>query len=297
LKLLIGLLYFLQTGLASGVSMGVVVRKPAMTTKTVLADITRGTTSTTSAALDEEDRHEIAIETPPAHVGLMGLLFPWASGRGSPAGFSGQGGGLGVKLGMLNWPNIATFLALPRDRSQASNRVSIDSQGHPVLHYEVTPQDARLVLLGLEMNMRIIRAAGAKFLYFAHENFGWHQTERTSVEDNEEVRFEEYVRAMHREGIKTARMQIFSAHQMSSCRMAATPETGPTAPSGELFECAGLFVADGSALPTSLGINPMVTIEAVAHMVAGNIVRKIAAEHPQLEREMKAFRAANKRDW
>jgi hypothetical protein len=32
-------------------------------------------------------------------------------------------------------------------------------------------------------------------------------------------------------------------------------------------------------------------------MVAGNIVRKIAAEHPQLEREMKAFRAANKRDW
>lgn len=270
--------------------MGVVVRNPPMTERTTMSNLLAAPTPTTAFTL--ENRHRIALETPPAHVGLMGLLFPWMGARDFPASFSGQGGGLGVKLGMLCWRNSATFIALPRDRSQPRNRVSIDAQGNPVLHYEVTPEDARLALVGLEMNLRIMRAAGARFLYCAHENLPWHNAQQESPADNEEARFEAYLQRVRGEGLQTAKMQIFSAHQMSSCRMAATPDEGPVSPSGELFECAGLFVADGSVLPTSLGINPMVSIEAMSHMIAQNVARRIAAEHPTLEREMRAFRVA-----
>jgi GMC oxidoreductase len=40
---------------------------------------------------------------------------------------------------------------------------------------------------------------------------------------------------------------------------------------------AGLFVADASVFPTSLGINPMVTVEAVAYMIAGNVAESLGA--------------------
>lgn len=271
--------------------MGVVVRNPPLTSVTTLA--TLHSSSAPSSAQDPvEARHRIALETPPAHVGLIGLLFPWTNGRRYPDSFSGQGGGLGLKLGMLCWRNSATFIALPRDRSQPSNRVSIDGRGNPVMHYAMTPEDTRLAMVGLEMNMRIMRAAGAKFLYLAHEAFPWYSTQPESETDDEGARFEAFVQAVHREGLRTARMQIFSAHQMSSCRMAATPAQGPVSPSGELYECAGLFVADASVLPTSLGINPMVTIEATAHMIAQNILRKIGQQYPALEAEMRSFRAS-----
>jgi choline dehydrogenase-like flavoprotein len=269
--------------------MGVVVRDPPLTSRTTLANLGAATASST----DAEARHRLAIETPPSHVGLMGLLFPWMGSKEFPVSFSGQGGGLGLKLGMLSWHSSATFIALPRDRSQARNRVTIDDRGNAVLHYEMTPEDTRLVMVGLEMNLRILRAAGAKFMYIAHESFPWHHAEAESDTDDESVRFEAYLQAVRREGLHTAKMQIFSAHQMSSCRMAPTPATGPVSPSGELYECAGLFVADASVLPTSLGINPMVTIEATAHMIAHNIVREVGEKHPELEKVMRSFRASH----
>lgn len=59
---------------------------------------------------------------------------------------------------------------------------------------------------------------------------------------------------------------------MGSCRLSATPEGGPLRETGEAWECDGLFVADASVLPTSLGINPMITVEAVAFMVAEQVL-------------------------
>lgn len=64
---------------------------------------------------------------------------------------------------------------------------------------------------------------------------------------------------------------VYSAHQMGSCRLSTTPEGGPLRETGETWECDGLFVADASVFPTSLGINPMITVEAVAYMVAEQV--------------------------
>jgi cholesterol oxidase len=47
--------------------------------------------------------------------------------------------------------------------------------------------------------------------------------------------------------------------------------------SGELRELPGSYVADGSLLPTALGVNPMITIIAVARRVARGVAERLAA--------------------
>jgi choline dehydrogenase-like flavoprotein len=43
---------------------------------------------------------------------------------------------------------------------------------------------------------------------------------------------------------------------------------------GEVFGISGLFIADASAFPGSSGVNPMITIMALAHHTAGRIVNR-----------------------
>jgi choline dehydrogenase-like flavoprotein len=57
--------------------------------------------------------------------------------------------------------------------------------------------------------------------------------------------------------------------------MAANPARGAIAPDGETFEVRNLFVADGSALPTASGVNPMLTIMALAHIIAQQVKARL----------------------
>jgi choline dehydrogenase-like flavoprotein len=58
---------------------------------------------------------------------------------------------------------------------------------------------------------------------------------------------------------------LFSAHQMSTCRMGVDRATSVAGPWGELHDVRGVWIGDGSAFPTSSGTNPMITIMALAH--------------------------------
>jgi hypothetical protein len=55
-----------------------------------------------------------------------------------------------------------------------------------------------------------------------------------------------------------------SAHPLSSCRMGDDPATSALTPNHELRGSPGLFVTDGSSVPTSLTVNPSLTIAALA---------------------------------
>jgi len=55
-----------------------------------------------------------------------------------------------------------------------------------------------------------------------------------------------------------------SAHPLSSCRLGDNPATSALYANHELRGHPGLFVTDGSAVPTSLCVNPSLTIAALA---------------------------------
>lgn len=245
-------------GLASGVGMGVVVRSKSRRACTISTPPSE--TCTDSSTVPTED---FVLQTPPVHPGVYALFLPWKSG-------------LQHKLMSLLWPITASFICIPRDRSSALNRVTIDAEGRPMMHYRLTPEDAHTVMAGLLTNLRAMHAAGAVCLQAAHETQALYV--RRGGED-EERRFEAYLAMVREAGVQVSKNQVISAHQMGSCRMSCSALEGPTSPSGELFEVENLYVADASVFPTSLGLNPMVTVAAIAHMIARNVADKLQLYH------------------
>jgi choline dehydrogenase-like flavoprotein len=65
-----------------------------------------------------------------------------------------------------------------------------------------------------------------------------------------------------------------TAHQVGSCRMADSKQHGVTDAAGEVFEYPGLYVSDGSVIPSSLAVNTSLTILANAERIAAGMLRR-----------------------
>ena len=60
----------------------------------------------------------------------------------------------------------------------------------------------------------------------------------------------------------------YCAHPLGGCRMADSKDLGVVDHRNEVFDNEGLFCIDSSAIPTSLGVNPSLTISAVSERAA-----------------------------
>ena len=66
----------------------------------------------------------------------------------------------------------------------------------------------------------------------------------------------------------------YCAHPLGGCRMADSPELGVVDPDGAVFGHEGLYCFGSSIIPTSLGVNPSLTIAAVAERNAERLVAR-----------------------
>jgi choline dehydrogenase-like flavoprotein len=67
-----------------------------------------------------------------------------------------------------------------------------------------------------------------------------------------------------------------TVHLMGTARLGADPATSVCDPWGSVRERAGLSVADASLFPTPIGVNPMLTVQALATRVAANVVEELS---------------------
>jgi choline dehydrogenase-like flavoprotein len=79
-----------------------------------------------------------------------------------------------------------------------------------------------------------------------------------------------------------------SAHPLASCRIGDDPNLSACDDRHELRGHPGIFVTDGAAVPTSLTVNPSLTIAALAERAADALVRRAAVyglslRHPRTQ--------------
>ena len=194
------------------------------------------------------DRHYgYWIETPPVHVGLAALALPWEH--------PGQ-----HYQDMQRIQQMAAFVVLTRDRF--GGRVKIDRQGQPQVAYRLHAYDRAHMLKGIRTAFELHRAAGAQEVVFPHFKHSRYDIQRSKMAA------ETFVGNMQNWGWQPNRFGLFTAHQMGTCAMGEDGKRHAFTPEGECRAVKGLYIADGSALPSSAGVNPMVSIMALAAWVA-----------------------------
>lgn len=208
--------------------------------------VTQGLYSAQFSDLDGEG-YGVVLETPPAHPGLFGFALPWLSARS-------------YKSIMSRFRHQASIITIVRDRG--SGRVTIGRDGKYRLHYKLSPVDAKHMMKGVEASLRILAAAGAKELGTLQAGLP------AFTPGGAESEFADYLGRVRREGATANRVGLFTAHQMGTCRMGGERARSVVGPRGESWDVRSLFVADASVFPTPPGVNPMITIEAMAYRTA-----------------------------
>jgi len=187
------------------------------------------------------------LETPPTHPGLLSMVLPWLSGKQHHE--------------MLrDADHLGSFIVLTRDRD--GGRVSIDKNGMPLIDYALSDFDRANMLEGVRAAAQIHVAAGATTVYLPHNTLPTLHTQFGALL-NPDV-----LDKLPHLGWKPNQFGLYSAHQMSTCRMGGDAATHPLKLNGETVEVQNLYVADGSAFPACSGVNPMLTIMALAHFTA-----------------------------
>jgi choline dehydrogenase-like flavoprotein len=168
----------------------------------------------------------------------------WLPGVGAP--FSDR---------VAHYSQIASIGVHLHDHSEG--RVGLTSNGSLRLSYRLLAEEARRLQFGIARAAEIHFAAGATEVY---PNVG-----PVSVIKRERLADFESLQ------LKPSDLRLEAFHPMSSARMGADPETSVCDPRGAVRGTAGLYIADASLLPTSVGVNPMMTIIACAIHVARDV--------------------------
>jgi choline dehydrogenase-like flavoprotein len=155
--------------------------------------------------------------------------------------------------------------ALLRDRD--GGRVTVDREGHPVTHYALSPFDRGHLRRGFIGAAQILEAAGARLIFSPHAKW-------CAYEPGVRGSLESFTKAMDSARWTAGRLALFSFHIMGSARLGNSPRTSATNPDGETWEVRNLFVMDASSFPSASGVNPMVSIEAIAHRNASALAAR-----------------------
>jgi len=189
------------------------------------------------------------VEAAPAHPGMLALGAPW-------------GGARAFRERALDFGHLAPTIALIRDR--VGGRVSARRDGSVCIAYHPGRHEQAMLRRSLVEMCRLQLAAGALEVQTVHAR------ERSLRADAPERVRRAFLEALGRAPVASNRSLLFSAHQMGTARMGRDPRGAVCDARGRVFGVRGLYVADASAFPSSSGVNPMISVMALAGLVAGD---------------------------
>jgi choline dehydrogenase-like flavoprotein len=146
------------------------------------------------------------------------------------------------------------------DRS--SGRVGLARDGSLRVTYRLTGDDAGRLVFGIARAAELFYAAGATEVY--PQVSGLPIVARDGVDRLEGAR------------LPPSRLRLEAFHPLGTARMDSDPARGVVDAAGAVHGYRALHVADGSLFPSSIGVNPMMTIVAMASRVARGLADRLA---------------------
>jgi long-chain-alcohol oxidase len=204
--------------------------------------------------LDMGEGYGIKYEQAATPPSILAIFAPWRGSRES------------AEL-MLSLRYTVGYGALQRARD--GGEVVVGPDGLPTPRWQLSEFDRDVMRKGLDGAAQILEAGGARRIYSSHA--GW-----VSYEPGRNGGREGLLDAADRCGWDAAQVTLGTFHLMGTARMGSSREDSVCNPDGEAWDVGGLYVVDGAVLPTGLGVNPMVTIEAAAHRISRGLAERLA---------------------
>ncbi|HWP38917.1 MAG TPA: GMC family oxidoreductase N-terminal domain-containing protein [Gemmatimonadales bacterium] len=196
-----------------------------------------------------DGQYGVKFETAPVHFALAASAFGWEGSRRA-------------REDVARLAHTGLVGILLRDRH--AGRIRVGRDGRPRAHYDVSRYDAAHVRRGIAAAAELLAAAGAREIVtlqtppvrFCPGGSNWPARFLTEADAR---------------GYRRNRMSFVSFHQMGTAPLGRDPARGVADERGAVHGMTGVYVADGSAFPRSSGVNPMLTIMAIADHVARGI--------------------------
>jgi choline dehydrogenase-like flavoprotein len=176
----------------------------------------------------------------------------------TPLAFGGAwllGAGESHQRAMLDFGHVGSIGVHLCDRS--SGRVGLGSEGSLRASYKLRRDDADRLAHGIARAAEIHFAAGATEVYPNIARVG-------VLKPGDLVGFEAT-------SFKPSELRLEAFHPMGTARISADEREGVCAPDGSVNGTRDLYVADASLFPTSVGVNPMMTVIAFSKQVARGV--------------------------
>ena len=170
-----------------------------------------------------------------------GIVFEGVAGPPAYAAASLPLSGAEHAEAMARYRNLAQFGLMVSDRSRGRVR---PVAGRPLIRYDLCDEDLNRFRRGLQLLRELFAAAGAREVYLP-------------LPPGVEPR-----RARARD------LKLLAFHPLGTARADADPRNGVVDGDLALHGVEGVHVADGSVVPSALGVNPQLTIMALATRLA-----------------------------
>ncbi|MBV9945373.1 MAG: GMC family oxidoreductase, partial [Myxococcales bacterium] len=197
---------------------------------------------------DEFVREGMLITAAQPDVNIIGVIVPLSGRR---------------LMDLLERRNeLAHFAILVRDQAP-NGRVWRDVGGFPAVTYNVGPEDLDRVHRAMVHTAEMCLAAGAKRLQPG-------ALKMRVLEGRSDLD------AFRKVKLSPADVTWISYHPLGTCKMGRDPRTSVVDTSHAVHDVPGLYVVDGSTVPGPLGVNPQITIMAMATRAAAKIAEQLA---------------------
>jgi len=121
--------------------------------------------------------------------------------------------------------------------------------------YHINQHDFNKALKAVALLCEVFFAAGARKCYLPFHNL-W------------QIRSVDEIRKIFSMNFRPNDLDLMTVHVMGTARMGVDPKNSVINSHGEFHNVKGLFVADASVFPSSIGVNPQITIMALATRTA-----------------------------